>query len=340
MKSRTCVSPMALGVAGLLAVALTGAASARDRTDCERDFKPQVGQSGKDVIWVPTPDEQVQRMLQMAQVTPQDVVYDLGAGDGKIAIAAGKLGARAVGIEFNPAMARFASCLVEAEGVSDKTRIVQGDIFKEDFSRATVVTMYLLPELNLCVRHRLLAMRPGTRVASYQFGMGDWKPDETLGLYGSAFLWVVPARVDGIWALRDGRKAPVTIDLAQDFQSIRGEVDGGASRQPLADAVLRGDQVRFTYQDDLGVTRKFSGTVRGDELAGTLHDGTSESRVVATLQGDLRPAAWAAMQPQCAGYYGGQAVTSASHLDKNLRRSSDHHLDTGRERHGAIRPRG
>lgn len=240
MKFPTCVSPRVIGIAGLLAVALAGVASARDRTECERDFKPQVGQSGKDVVWVPTPDEQVQRMLQMAQVTQQDVVYDLGAGDGKIAIAAGKLGARSVGIEFNPAMARFASCMVEAEGVSDKTRIVQGDIFKEDFSRATVVTMYLLPELNLCVRHRLLAMRPGTRVASYQFGMGDWKPDETLGQYGSVFLWVVPARVDGIWALRDGSKTPITIDLAQDFQSIHGAVDGGGSRQPVGDAGISG----------------------------------------------------------------------------------------------------
>jgi SAM-dependent methyltransferase len=301
-----------LGIAGVLAVAQTGAAAARDRTECERDFQPQVGQSGKDVIWVPTPDEQVQRMLQMAQVTPEDVVYDLGAGDGKIAIAAGKLGARAVGIEFNPAMARFASCMVEAEGVSDKTRIVQGDIFKEDFSRATVVTMYLLPELNLCVRHRVLAMRPGTRVASYQFGMGDWKPDETLGMYGSAFLWIVPARVDGVWALRDGSKAPITIDLAQTFQSISGTVGSGAVQQPLVDAALRGDQLRFTYGDDRGGTRRFSGTVRGDRLAGTLQDGTRESRVVATLQGDLRPAAWAEMQPQCAGYYSEQAGSHAS----------------------------
>jgi SAM-dependent methyltransferase len=304
MKVPTRVSPMVLGVAGLLAVALTGIASARDRAECERDFKPQVGQSGKDVIWVPTPDEQVQRLLQMAQVTPRDVVYDLGAGDGKIAIAAGKLGARSVGIEFNPAMARFASCMVEAEGVTDKTQIVQGDIFKEDFSRATVVTMYLLPELNLCVRHRLLAMRPGTRVASYQFGMGDWKPDEKLGLYGSGFLWVVPARVDGIWALRDGGKAPLTIDLAQNFQGISGAVVSDASRQPLAEAVLRGDQLRFAYRDDRGATRKFSGTVRGDELAGTLRRGARESSVVATLQGELRPAPWAEMQPQCAPYYG------------------------------------
>jgi hypothetical protein len=305
-------NPMVLGVAVLLAVALNGVATARDRAECERDFKPQVGQSGKDVIWVPTPDEQVQRLLQMAQVTPQDVVYDLGAGDGKIAIAAGKMGARSVGIEFNPAMARFASCMVEAEGVRDKTQIVQGDIFKEDFSRATVVTMYLLPELNLCVRHRLLAMRPGTRVASYQFGMGDWQPDEKLGLYGSGFLWVVPARVDGIWALRDGGKTPLTLDLTQNFQSISGAVVSDASRQPLADAVLRGDQLRFTYRDDRGATRKFSGTVRGDELAGTLHRGAKESRVAARLQGELRPAPWAEMQPQCAGYYGESAGTTAS----------------------------
>ena len=151
--------------------ALPAAAVARDRAECEREFQPQVGQSGKNVVWVPTPDEQVAEMLRLAHVDSNDVVFDLGAGDGKIAIAASRLGAQAVGIEYDEKMARLAQCMVEAEGAGRRARIVQGDIFKEDFSRATVVTMYLLPELNLCLRHRLLAMRPGTRVASHQFMM-------------------------------------------------------------------------------------------------------------------------------------------------------------------------
>ena len=154
---RTYARPLALAAACLLTAAFAVDADARDRKDCERDYKPQVGQSGKDVVWVPTPDELVQRMLRMAKVTPQDLVYDLGAGDGKIAIAAGKLGANSVGIEYNPDMAKLANCMVTADGVASKTKIIQGDIFKEDFSKATVITMYLLPELNLCVRHRILA---------------------------------------------------------------------------------------------------------------------------------------------------------------------------------------
>ncbi len=204
MTPRSLTHPLAFAVAFLLSAALISEAAARDRKDCERDYKPQVGQSGKDVVWVPTPDELVQRMLRMAKVTAQDLVFDLGAGDGKIAIAAGKLGANAVGIEYNPDMAKLAACLVTAEGVGNKVKIIQGDIFKEDFSKATVITMYLLPELNLCVRHRILGMKPGTRVTSHQFTMGDWEPDETSEFeYRTAYLWIVPARVDGQWVLRE-----------------------------------------------------------------------------------------------------------------------------------------
>ncbi|HTN50531.1 MAG TPA: class I SAM-dependent methyltransferase [Burkholderiaceae bacterium] len=288
----------------MLAVAVADTAAARDRKDCERDYKPQVGQAGKDVVWVPTPDELVQRMLRMAKVTPQDIVYDLGAGDGKIAIAAGKLGATSVGIEYNPDMAKLAGCLVDAEGVAARTRIIQGDIFKEDFSKATVVTMYLLPELNLCVRHRLLAMKPGTRVASHQFTMGDWDADETSEIeYRTAYLWIVPARVDGTWALKDGNSA-VTVNLTQTFQKLSGEVVGGAGKQPLVGASLRGDQLKFAFNDDKGVTRTFNGTVKGTELVGTLKSGSTETKVTGALQGSLRAAAWAEMLPQCGRFYG------------------------------------
>jgi len=230
---------------------------------------------------VPTPDELVQRMLRMAKVTPQDIVYDLGAGDGKIAIAAGKAGATAVGIEYNPDMARLAQCYVQADGVANKVKIIQGDIFKEDFSKATVITMYLLPELNLRLRPIILDMKPGTRVTSHQFTMGDWAPDETAEVeYRSAYLWIVPAKVDGNWTLRDQSGAQFSINLKQVFQKISGEVVSGGPRQPIVGATLRGAEIKFAFNDEKGVTRTLTGTVKGNELAGVLKAaGGAETKV-------------------------------------------------------------
>lgn len=267
-----------VAIAGFLAA---GALHAQDRKSCERDYKPQVGQSGKDVVWVPTPDELVQRMLRMAKVTPQDIVYDLGAGDGKIAIAAGKAGATAFGIEYNPDMAKLAQCYVQAEGVGNKVKIIQGDIFKEDFSKATVITMYLLPELNLRLRPTILNMKPGTRVTSHQFTMGDWEPDETTEVeYRTAYLWIVPAKVDGAWTVRDpGGNGQYTVNLKQTFQKISGDVAGAGAKQPLVGATLRGDEIKFAFNDERGVTRTLTGTVRGNELSGVLRGGGAETKV-------------------------------------------------------------
>jgi hypothetical protein len=269
--SRFIRSSTALALAGVLAAA-TLSADAKDRRECDRDYTPQVGQSGKDVVWVPTPDEVVQRMLRMAKVTPQDTVYDLGAGDGKIAIAAGKIGATSVGIEYNPDMAKLAQCYVQAEQLTGKTRIIQGDVFKEDFSKASVVTMYLLPELNLRLRPTILNMKPGTRVTSHQFTMGDWEPDETAEIdYRSAYLWIVPAKVEGTWALREqGSNAQYAVNLSQKYQKITGDVSTGSAKQPLVGATVRGEEIRFAFNDDKGVTRTLNGTVRGNELTGTL----------------------------------------------------------------------
>ena len=186
-----------VALAGLLALAVGNVSAqvvAEDRATCDRAYKPQVGQEGKDVVWVPTPDEVVQRMLQVAKVTPKDIVYDLGAGDGKIAIAAGKLGATSIGIEYNPDMAKLAQCYVQAEKLS-KTRIIQGDVFESDFRDATVVTMYLLPELNVKLLPKLLKdLKPGTRIVSHAFQMGTWKPEQTLDVGGRAvYFWTIPA---------------------------------------------------------------------------------------------------------------------------------------------------
>jgi hypothetical protein len=264
-------------------LALSAAADGRTRAECERDYKPQVGQAGKDVIWVPTPDELVHRMLTMAKVTPKDFVVDLGAGDGKIAIAAGKkFGATALGIEYNPDMARLAQCFVQAEGVADKVKIIQGDIFKEDFSKASVVTMYLLPELNMRLRPIILAMKPGTRVTSHQFNMGDWEADETAEIeYRTAYLWIVPARVEGNWSFReDGGKAAFNVAMTQKFQRLSGDATMGGNRNPLVGATLRGEEIKFAFNDDKGQTRTLSGTVRGNEITGTLRGpGGTETKV-------------------------------------------------------------
>ena len=272
-----------IAIAAVSLLALSASAEAKTRAECERDYKPQVGQAGKDVIWVPTPDELVNKMLTMAKVTPKDYVVDLGAGDGKIAIAAGKkFGATATGIEYNPDMAKLAQCFVQAEGVGDKVKIVQGDIFKEDFSKATVVTMYLLPELNMRLRPTLLAMKPGTRVTSHQFNMGDWEADETAEIeYRTAYLWIVPANVEGSWSFRDeGGRTTFNVAMTQKFQRISGEAGMGGNRNPLVGATLRGEEIKFAFNDDKGQTRTLTGTVRGNEITGTLRGpGSAEIRV-------------------------------------------------------------
>jgi hypothetical protein len=298
--SRLLIAPTAAAL-----LALSAAANAKTRAECERDYTPQVGQAGKDVIWVPTPDSLVNKMLTMAKVTPKDYVVDLGAGDGKIAIAAGKdFGATAVGIEYNPQMAKLAQCYVQAAGVDNKVKIIQGDIFKEDFSKATVVTMYLLPELNLCVRHRLLAMAPGTRVTSHSFTMGDWQADEPFEAdYRNAYLWIVPARVGGAWNFRGGN-FDFTVTLNQSFQKIGGEVTAGVPKQPLVGASLSGNAIRFAFNDAKGATHHFSGIVQGNTITGSLRaSGVAETTVTGAIQGALAPAPWAEMASGCDRFY-------------------------------------
>jgi len=227
----------------------------------QKPYEPQVGQAGKDVIWVPTPDEVVDRMLRMAQVTANDLVYDLGAGNGKIAIAAAKLGARAVGVEYNPDMAKHAQGNVVAAGVAAKARIVQGDIFATDFSQATVVTMYLLPGLNMKLRPTLLAMKPGTRVVSHSFNMEDWEPDETSSMDGRrAYFWLVPANVNGGWAIESGSDKH-ELAFEQRFQKIEGTIGMGHTQAGLRNARLNGFNISFTWVDNTGLLRNYTGRV-------------------------------------------------------------------------------
>ena len=243
----------------------------------QQKYEPQVGQAGKDVIWVPTPDEVVDRMLIMAQVTPNDIHFDLGAGDGKIAIAAAKkFGARAVGIEYNPDMVKHANANAQAAGVAGdgpgKAVIRHGDIFATDFSKADVITMYLLPALNMKLRPTILSMRPGTRVASHSFTMEDWEADEISSADGRrAYFWIVPAPVMGTWSLEaGGRRAEM--QLEQTFQKINGTVALGPLHAGLREPRLRGAQISFAYVDANAVRRDFTGRVSGTRMEGTFRD--------------------------------------------------------------------
>ncbi len=250
----------------------------------QKPYEPQVGQSGKDVIWVPTPDEVVDRMLRMAQVTPNDLVYDLGAGDGKIAIAAAKkFGARSVGVEYDADMAKHAQGNVEKAGVAARARIVKGDIFATDFSQATVVTMYLLPGLNLKLRPTILSMRPGTRVVSHSFTMEDWEADEISSMDGRrAYFWLVPANVNGGWTLESGNEK-AELSFEQKFQKIEGTVGLGQTQGGLREARLRGFNISFSYVDSNGVKRDYTGRITGGRMEGSLRaDNGTEERWSAT----------------------------------------------------------
>jgi len=264
----------------VFALAFAPALALAQSPGAKQEFKPKVGQAGKDVIWVPTPDRAVERMLQMAQVGPKDFVVDLGSGDGRTVITAAKrFRARSLGIEFNPDMVALSRQDAEKEGVADAAKFVQGDIFASDFSSATVVTLYLLDDLNLRLRPKLLEMKPGTRVASHEFNMGDWEPDDTSHIDGSTtYFWVVPAKVGGDWKLGVdlGETEDIVLKLSQKFQKIEGTLVSKSSQIGLRDPSLRGDWIKFSLVDYRGVLREFSGRVRGGVISGSVRsDGKS-----------------------------------------------------------------
>jgi SAM-dependent methyltransferase len=260
------------------------AATATAQAQKKDEFVPQVGQAGKDVIWVPTPEELVERMLRMAQTTPNDFVIDLGSGDGRIAIAAAKkFNARSMGIEYNPDMVELSTRNASKEGVAGKVRFAKADIFESDFSQATVITMYLLPGLNLKLRPKLLDMKPGTRIVSHQFNMDDWHPDETTNIDGRrAYFWLVPAKVQGNWRIQSGPDG-LDLTLEQKYQMLEGTVKLGNVNAGLRDAHLAGDRITFAFVDQGGVRRDFTGKVNGNTMEGTMKLETGpESRWTAT----------------------------------------------------------
>jgi len=258
----------------LLAAGVRAPLAAQDFPQYGDDlYRPRLRQPGKDVMWLPTPDAMVERMLRMAKTTSSDVVYDLGAGDGRLPIVAAKaFGATAVGIEYDGELAALARRNAERAGVAGKVTIVRGDIFKEDFSRATVVTLYLLPDLNQQLRPSLLAMKPGTRVVSHAWDMGEWEPDATSRIGESeAFLWIVPARVEGRWSLRgEGGFFAGDLELTQRFQRVGGTLTLRGKAQPVLGAYVDGEYLGFTFVDLDGGVRSVRARIDGGTLAGSL----------------------------------------------------------------------
>ena len=254
-----CVLVMAAGV-------LVGAQAQAPATQ----FEPKVGQEGKDVVWVPTPQALVDKMLDMANVTPQDFLMDLGSGDGRTVITAAKRGARAMGIEYNPNMVELSKSNAAKEGVSDKATFVKADLFETDLSKATVITMFLLPDINLKLRPKILNLKPGTRIVSNTFTMEDWMADETARVdnctsWCTALFWIVPAKVAGTWRLPQGE-----LTLKQQYQMVSGTLKSGNNSSQIADGKLRGDQLTFTAG---GV--KYTGRVNGTTMTGTMGSGAS-----------------------------------------------------------------
>lgn len=255
----------------------------------QKEFVPHEGQAGKDVIWVPTPYSLIEAMLDKAQVGPGDFLVDLGSGDGRIVIEAARRGARAVGIEYNPDMVRLSSERAKEEGLADRAVFLNMDLFEYDFSGATVVSMYLLSELNLKLRPRILEMKPGTRVVSNTFNMGNWIADAEIYAKPGAdkrdedehssynwdwagYYWVVPAKMDGVWNFMDGE-----LVVEQKYQMIHGNFNIHGKSHRIEQGRLTGSEVQFVIN---GIT--YAGKVENERIAGVFTDGSKNGTWEAT----------------------------------------------------------
>lgn len=249
----------------LLALSAAPPAMAQAQADT-KSYEPHVGQPGKDVVWVPTPQELVDRMLDIAKVTPQDYLIDLGSGDGRTVITAAKRGLKAHGIEYNPEMVTLAQKNAAQAGVSDRATFEKADLFESDFSKASVITMFLLPSINEKLRPKILDLAPGTRIVSNTFTMGDWRTDESATVdegctnWCTALLWIVPAKVEGVWRLGDQQ-----LKLTQHYQMLSGTL-GSAN---ISDARLRGNAISFTANGT-----HYTGTVNGKTMQGNMGSGS------------------------------------------------------------------
>ena len=247
----------------------------------DNEYQPTEGQDGKDVIWLPTAQALAEKMLNLARVTPDDNVIDLGSGDGRLVISAAKRGARALGIEYNPDLVALSKRNAAREGVGERAKFIEADIFKSDFTQATVITMFLLHHLNLQLRPTILDLKPGTRIVSNSFDMGEWAADQSVvvsqeegceGPHCQAYLWIVPAKVEGTWKFSQGE-----LELRQSFQMFTGDLRVGADRLPVVDGRLSGDRISFRI-GDLDCT----GRVIGNTMEGTSTSGSGLTKWNAT----------------------------------------------------------
>lgn len=258
MSAMVAASAMAFGAGCVNAQSATAADKA---PTTKEDYSPIVGQSGKDVVWVPTPQVLVEKMLDMAKVTPKDFLIDLGSGDGRTVITAAKRGLTAQGIEYNPDMANLARANAAREKVQDRATFVTADLFESDLTKADVITMFLLPSINEKLRPKILDLKPGTRIVANSFRMGDWQADQMETVsdgctnYCTALLWIVPAKVEGTWQV-----AGNPLVLKQSFQQLEGTL----GKSPISEARLNGSEITFKAD---GVT--YTGTVQGDTISGT-----------------------------------------------------------------------
>lgn len=238
------------------------------QSSAQKPYEPQSGQAGKDVVWVPTPQVLVDKMLDMAKVTPQDFVMDLGSGDGRTVITAAKRGARAMGVEYNPDMVDLSKKRAAEAGVTERAQFVKADLFETDFSKATVITLFLLPQINLKLRPKILDLRPGTRIVSNSFTMDDWEADQTEQVtedctsWCTALMWIVPAKVEGAWTTSNG-----DLILKQRFQMVDGTLAG----KPISDGRLRGDEFTFT-----AAGTQYTGKVSGNQIQGARFTATKK----------------------------------------------------------------
>jgi len=263
-----------------LCLSVFAAAVLAQAQPAKQEYVPEVGQEGKDVVWVPTSEVLVGKMLDLAKVTPRDYLVDLGSGDGRTVIAAAKRGTRALGIEYDPEMVELSKRNAAKEGVGDKARFIKADLFATDFSQATVVTMFLLPEINLKLRPKILDMKPGTRIVSNSFTMGEWKHDRSVQAtekegcqsYCTAYFWIVPAKVQGTWMLPQGE-----LTLKQEFQMISGTLNAGGLSSQITKGRLSGEQISFT-----AAGAEYTGRVSGNSIEGTVKSGGTTSAWKAT----------------------------------------------------------
>ena len=244
--------------------AVAGAQTSPAAPTADKPYEPRSGQQGKDVIWLPTPQVVVDKMLDLAKVTAQDVVIDLGSGDGRTVITAARLGARALGIEYNPDMVEYSRRQAAAAGMTARTSFVKADLFETSFAEATVLTMFLLPEINRKLRPKILDLKPGTRIVSNTFTMAEWKPDAEADLHGQpgcdisfcrVLHWVVPQKVEGTYKVAQGE-----VKLEQEFQMLTGTLKQGSTVFTLTGRVY-GEQIMLSTGE-----KQYRGRLSGGNL--------------------------------------------------------------------------